>query len=89
MTQPLRLYGTSACHLCEQAEALLHPLLPSAGLELQLVDISTDEHLLERYGVHIPVLAGFVVDQGWLELRWPFDQAQAWALCMQVAGLRQ
>jgi hypothetical protein len=87
MKHELFLYGTSACHLCEQAEALLGPLLPSAGLALKPVDISDDEDLLERYGLRIPVAAGQMPNGEWLELGWPFDQTQAWTLCARLAGL--
>ena len=40
-----------------------------AGWSLELVDISTDETLLESYGEFIPVL---LFDD--VELRWPFDE---------------
>jgi len=68
------LYGTSGCHLCEQAEALLAPLLSRRGWDLREVDISDSDELLERYGVRIPVLLR-VADGG--ELGWPFAQAEA------------
>ncbi len=62
------LYGTSCCHLCEQAEAILH----QAGVAAQHVDIADDDGLLEKYGVRIPVLRR--ADNG-AELGWPFDAA--------------
>jgi hypothetical protein len=49
------LYSTSACHLCEQALALLQPWL-AQGCTLQVVDISESDELFERYGLLIPVL---------------------------------
>lgn len=64
----LRLYGTSHCHLCEQAEALLRQL----GCDARHIDIVEDDALLERYGVRIPVLLR--TDTG-AELGWPFDAA--------------
>jgi len=69
-SQMLVLYGTSACHLCEQAEALLVEALPAGGdVCYRKVDISTDDALFERYGWIIPVLAR----PDGKELSWPFD----------------
>ncbi|QIB67341.1 glutaredoxin family protein [Kineobactrum salinum] len=69
----LILYGTDACHLCEQAEELLNNAI-GAGLPAayEKVDISQSELLFERYGVRIPVLRR---GDG-AELGWPFDHAQ-------------
>ncbi len=64
----LLLYGTSCCHLCEQAEAVLYEL----GIAAEHVDIAEDDELLEKYGVRIPVLRR--ADSG-AELGWPFDAA--------------
>jgi hypothetical protein len=67
------LFGTSACHLCEVAEAMLVSLCaanPEIGFEK--VDISESDQLFERYGVTIPVLRDI---QG-RELGWPFTVAQ-------------
>ncbi len=64
----LLLYGTSFCHLCEQAEAVLH----SAGVTAEHIDIAEDDALLERYGTRIPVLER--EDSG-AELGWPFDES--------------
>ncbi|WP_372747970.1 glutaredoxin family protein [Litorivivens sp.] len=71
--EKLILYGTSACHLCELAEALLVEL-QSGGLAftLEKVDIADDDTLMERYGIVIPV----VRRSNGSELGWPFD-AQA------------
>ncbi|HXU92058.1 MAG TPA: glutaredoxin family protein [Gallionella sp.] len=62
------LYGTSCCHLCEQAEAILH----EAGIAAEHIDIAEDDELLEKYGIRIPVLRR--ADSG-AELGWPFDAA--------------
>jgi glutaredoxin len=78
----LILYTTSGCHLCEQAEELLTPVLAYYGeqfgqpLILEPQEISESSNLLERYGLRIPVIqiAGRQNDLGW-----PFDQAQAFA----------
>lgn len=61
------LYHTQGCHLCEQAKQLIDPLL-SADSSLALIDIMTDDKLIEEYQVSIPVLKN---EQG-QRLYWPF-----------------
>lgn len=61
------LYSTVGCHLCEQAQQLCGEVL---GQTVPEVEISTDDALLERYGIRIPVLQR--LDTG-AELGWPFD----------------
>lgn len=61
----LILYGTSGCHLCHDAQALLQ----RANLAWQDVDVIDDDTLLERYGTRIPVLK-----LGPHELSWPFRE---------------
>jgi hypothetical protein len=75
----LYLYGTAGCHLCEQAEALLTPLLRAGLIQLQIVDISGNEDLLRRYGLRIPVVGRRDERGEWQELGWPFDQTQVWS----------
>ncbi len=65
----LTLYGTTGCHLCDQAEALLQQAAKSRALQWQYVDIALDEALVEKYGVRIPVL----VDAQGHEIGWPFS----------------
>jgi hypothetical protein len=62
------LYGTEFCHLCDEAEAVLHEV----GIAADYIDIADDDELLEKYGVRIPVLQR--MDTG-AELGWPFDAA--------------
>ena len=64
------LYSTSACHLCEQAAAMVQAWRDQ-GLAPKVleVDIADDDDLFERYGVRIPVIRR---DDG-EELGWPFD----------------
>lgn len=76
----LILYGTSACHLCEQAEALMQEVslayisLHNMPLKWQVVDIVDDEALMERYGLTIPVLS--MERNGALStLNWSFTQS--------------
>ena len=64
----LHLYGTSACHLCEQALVILEEAstqLPFSWIE---IDIAENEELMQSYGVKIPVLQA---NTG-AELCWPF-----------------
>jgi glutaredoxin len=61
----LILLGTSACHLCEQAEALLEQL----AVTYQKIDIAEQEQWQARYAIKIPVLLGVQTEQ---ELCWPF-----------------
>lgn len=63
------LYGTTACHLCEQAAEVLADTGP-LRLELVEIDISDNDVLIERYGTRIPVLHHV---QSGEELDWPFD----------------
>ncbi len=67
----LILYYQPVCHLCDEAESLLHA--SGLGGSYQKVDIETDLELLKRYGIHVPVLMHSDTGQ---ELFWPFDQAQ-------------
>lgn len=60
----LELYGTDGCHLCEEAAALLQAL----SIPARHIDIAGDDHLLDRYGVRIPVLRR----SDGAELNWPF-----------------
>ncbi len=70
----LVLYGTSHCHLCEQAQALLRPYAEHGICRVEPVDIVNDPGLLECYGERIPVLHN--PDSG-AELNWPFTARQA------------
>ncbi|OGS93038.1 MAG: glutaredoxin [Gallionellales bacterium GWA2_59_43] len=62
----LVLYGTTYCHLCEEAEAVLKEV----GVSAVYIDIAEDDELIESYGTRIPVLRRR--DNG-MELGWPFD----------------
>ena len=65
-----RLYGTSGCHLCEEAADLLNTQLPLVeSAEYQQVDISDSDALFERYGLLIPVLQ----HPDGREMHWPFS----------------
>lgn len=70
----LVLYHTSGCHLCELAESVLEEV--KAGypdLSWSLVDIATDDTLVERYGWRIPVI--HLKGAPSPDLGWPFSAA--------------
>lgn len=76
------LYGTTACHLCEDAKKVLLSLdeqmkkqfnsLSDSFFEIKEVDIADTDELVENYGTRIPVLLNESLD---LELGWPFDES--------------
>jgi len=61
----IQLYTTSACHLCELAEAMLDEI----NLTVQMIEIANDDDLVTRYGTTIPVLKRLDTQA---ELNWPF-----------------
>jgi len=63
---PAKLFSTSNCHLCEEAEAILR----DAGGTVEIIDILDDDTMYEKYSLSIPVLKR--IDNG-AELNWPFD----------------
>lgn len=65
----LILLSTSACHLCEDAKALLASLDIEGNIKFTEVDIVCDEALVIQYGERIPVLKHA---QTGCELDWPF-----------------
>ena len=66
----LMLFGTSGCHLCEQAEIIIKACEPDG---VETVDIAEQEQWQEQYAVRIPVLYDPETKQ---ELGWPFDLAE-------------
>jgi len=69
----LIFYTTAGCHLCEHADLLLQELVQAANnrnrFEIEEVDISTDEKLVELYGIRIPVVKNAANGK---EIGWPF-----------------
>lgn len=63
----LTLFGTSGCHLCEQASALITECLPTAVIDY--IDIAEQEHWQTQYALRIPVLCH---PETMHELDWPF-----------------
>ena len=50
------LFGKAGCCLCDECEILLQNLRDEFASELQKIDITSDEKLLERFGNQIPVV---------------------------------
>jgi len=50
------LYTRPGCHLCEEAKALIAPMLGEFGATLREVNIDEDAVLRQRYGTDIPVV---------------------------------
>jgi len=50
------LYSRPGCHLCEEANAAIAPLLREFGAALREVNIDENAFLRERYGWDIPVI---------------------------------
>ena len=67
--QAFILLGTSACHLCEQADVLLIAL----NIDYQKIDIAEEEYWQADYAVKIPVFMHTKTQQA---LCWPFDSEQ-------------
>lgn len=65
MRSELILYGTTGCHLCDDAERLLMSL----QLTYQYADIIDDDSLFEQFGTSIPVLCDAAEGE---PLYWPF-----------------
>ena len=70
----LTLYTKPDCSLCDDAQAALERVRARIPFELEVVDISADPELAERYGERIPVVLvdgeeawEYVVDERELE----------------------
>ncbi|MDG1079774.1 MAG: glutaredoxin family protein [Porticoccaceae bacterium] len=68
----VKLYTGPNCHLCEQAKAVLYPLMTERGLRLIEITIQSNVELQEKYAIRIPVVA---LANG-EEKGWPFTAAQ-------------
>ena len=82
MSVTLLLYGTSACHLCEEAAALLCQMTPELGFIWSEVDIAEDDALTQRYATKIPVLKQ---QNNTEELCWPFTHNDVLAFLLNDA----
>jgi len=75
----LDLYGTSGCHLCDEAARIIQEVVEanpqvSNRFSLNHIDISETDELIELYGLRIPVLRvnQSDIDQCSIELAWPY-----------------
>jgi glutaredoxin len=50
------MYTREGCHLCEEAKAVMGPVLAALGARLQEVDIDDDPILVARYTNDVPVI---------------------------------
>ena len=76
----LTLYGGTDCGLCDQARALLLPMLAEEGWTLEEVNIRGDAELEGLYGIRIPVVR---VPSG-AEKNWPFSAGQVLRLLREA-----
>lgn len=52
----LVLYSREKCPLCDKAKIILDELVSEIGITYREIDIYSDDDLLERFGLMIPVL---------------------------------
>jgi len=50
------IYSRPGCHLCEEAKALIAPLLKEFGARLTEINIDEDPELRARYDFDVPVI---------------------------------
>ena len=70
----LLLFGTSSCHLCEQAIEIIQDCLSDRFDKwIESIDIAEFEQWQAQYAQRIPILYHPETQK---ELGWPFDQMQ-------------
>ncbi len=52
----LTLVSRACCHLCDEMEAALRPLVAEFSCELEILDVDADAGLLALYDELVPVL---------------------------------
>ena len=90
----LYLFHTLGCHLCDEAQALLTPMLQHFQLSWKKVDIADPpsetgfdaETLVEQWGVKIPVLycTFYSANVQPASLQWPFTEEDVLQFLEQV-----
>ena len=65
------LYGTSGCHLCDEAESIISAAITNQSIIFIKQDIINDDHLLHEYSLTIPVFKSLATQE---ELCWPFTE---------------
>ena len=73
VTEPLILFFRADCHLCDQVAELLDRM----AVAWRPVDIDGDAGLVEKYGIHVPVLRH---PGSGGELYYPFGEGEIRAL---------
>jgi len=71
MSKEYILYSTSACHLCELAEAMIKLVKKNNDINYILLDIAENDYLFEAFGLIIPVLKCLETKE---QLNWPFNE---------------
>ena len=66
----IKLFSSPGCHLCELGEEILLGVQTTYKFQIEIVDISTSEQLVEKYGIMIPVLLN---TENGNHLYWPFN----------------
>ena len=66
----IKLFSSPGCHLCELWEEILFRVQTTYKFEIEIVDISSNEELVEKYGIMIPVLLN---TENGKHLYWPFN----------------
>ena len=70
MSVLLKLYSTTHCRLCEQAEALVKKMCLKNNVKFNVIEITDDAILLDLYELKIPVLKRLDANS---EISWPFS----------------
>jgi glutaredoxin len=69
VSETMILYSRADCHLCDVAAGMLE----RSGARWRTADIDADPALLEKYGVHVPVIAD---PESGRELFFPFSDEE-------------
>jgi hypothetical protein len=52
----LTLYSKAGCHLCDEMKHVIETVSTRVPISLEVIEITTDPELEDRYGLEIPVL---------------------------------
>ncbi len=52
----IRFYTKDECHLCEKAFKVVKQVSEKTALDIEIIDIATDDELMGLYGTEIPVI---------------------------------
>ena len=76
----LILFGTSGCHLCEEAELIISQL-DNKKVNTEIIDIAEHTQWQEKYAIRIPVLYHAKTQK---ELGWIFNHEQVQDLVTDI-----